>query len=91
MTWPADKLVLIGLRSQGVKAWHLDTRRMVASVQLEPGPAAVTALASSPTDPTFAAATAAAASGACCARLVPRAAGHSRVFKLEGCSHTRGF
>ena len=59
----ADKLVLIGMRSQGVKAWHLDTRRMVATLQPEAGPAAVLALATSPTDHTFACATAGAASG----------------------------
>lgn len=59
----ADKLVLIGMRSGGVKAWHLDTRRMVASLQPEGSPAAVLALASSPTDSSFACATSAAASG----------------------------
>ena len=51
------------MRSKGLKAWHLDTRRMVAALQPEGAHAAVAALAASPADSYFACASAVAASG----------------------------
>lgn len=49
----------MGTRRRGVKCWHVDTKRMVAHVAADPASPDVLDLACSPTEPTFAAATAA--------------------------------
>jgi hypothetical protein len=50
----SDKLMLIGCDRAGVRVWHADTRRVVASIPPEPGFGAVAALAACPSDPSFA-------------------------------------
>jgi WD40 repeat protein len=44
---------LVGTRGRGIKAWHLDTKRMVSQVGLDPPFTDVADLACSPADPTF--------------------------------------
>ncbi|KAK9842513.1 hypothetical protein WJX81_003570 [Elliptochloris bilobata] len=55
----ADKILLVGTRRRGVKCWHVDTKRMVEHVAADLASPDVLDLACSPTEPTFAAATAA--------------------------------
>lgn len=51
----ADKLMLIGCSGGGgVRAWHADTRRIMADVPAEPGFPHVAALAACPSEPAFA-------------------------------------
>jgi len=51
---------LVGTRRRGVKAWHVDTKRMVAHVPADAASPDATALACSPVEPVFALATASA-------------------------------
>ncbi len=48
----------MGTRRRGVKAWHVDTKRMVAHVPADAASPDATALACSPVEPVFALATA---------------------------------
>jgi WD40 repeat protein len=51
----ADKLMLVGCSGGGgVRAWHADTRRIMADVASEPGWPHVVALAACPSEPAFA-------------------------------------
>ena len=50
---------LVGTEGKGVKAWHLDTKRMVAHMRPDPAFPCVADLACSPTDPSFLCASAA--------------------------------
>ena len=51
---------LVGTRRRGIKAWHVDTKRMVSHVPADPASPDVLDLACSPTEPTFAVASASA-------------------------------
>ncbi|KAK9906425.1 hypothetical protein WJX75_001628 [Coccomyxa subellipsoidea] len=50
----ADKIMLVGTVGKGIKAWHVDTKRMVAHVRLDPSFPDVRHVACSPADPSFA-------------------------------------
>ncbi|KAK9818366.1 hypothetical protein WJX72_011380 [[Myrmecia] bisecta] len=50
----ADKVVLVGTRGKGIKAWHVDTKRMVSHIQLEPPFPDVLDVTCSPVEPIFA-------------------------------------
>lgn len=50
--WPGRRLV--GTVGKGIKAWHVDTKRMVAHVRLDPSFPDVRTVACSPADPSFA-------------------------------------
>ena len=54
---------LVGTVGKGIKAWHVDTKRMVAHVRLDPSFPDVRHVACSPADPSFACASSS-ASGA---------------------------
>ncbi len=55
MAWDhrADKVMLVGTKGRGVKAWHLDTKSMISHVQLDQAHPTVLDIACSPTDPSF--------------------------------------
>ena len=62
----ADKIMLVGTRGKGIKAWHLDTKSMISHIQPDSSYPHVLDVACSPTDPSFvsAASTAAVATAA---------------------------
>ena len=71
----ADKIMLVGTKGKGIKAWHLDTKSMISHIHPDPSYPHVLDVACSPTDPSFvsAAATAlvgTAASDADCAGML---------------------
>ena len=75
----ADKVMLVGTKGRGVKAWHLDTKSMVSHIQLDPAHPTVMDIACSPTDPSFVCAAASSdATGPCSGAL---AAWSMRAFK----------
>ncbi len=49
----ADKVMLVGTKGRGVKAWHLDTKSMISHIQLDQAHPTVLDMACSPTDPSF--------------------------------------
>ncbi|CAL8462386.1 g1919 [Coccomyxa elongata] len=59
----ADKIMLVGTVGKGIKAWHVDTKRMVAHVRLDPSFPDVCHVACSPADPSFACASSSSAHG----------------------------
>lgn len=44
---------LVGTEGKGIKAWHVDTKRMVAHMRPDPTHPNVTDIACSPTEPVF--------------------------------------
>ncbi len=44
---------LVGTTGKGIKAWHVDTKRMVSHMRLDPAFPDVQGVACSPTEPTF--------------------------------------
>lgn len=49
----ADKVMLVGTRGKGIKAWHLDTKSMISHIQPDSSCPHVLDVACSPTDPSF--------------------------------------
>ena len=59
----ADKVMLVGTKGRGVKAWHLDTKSMISHIQLDQAHPTVLDMACSPTDPSFVCAAASSETG----------------------------
>ncbi|KAA6427061.1 MAG: hypothetical protein FRX49_02818, partial [Trebouxia sp. A1-2] len=59
----ADKVMLVGTKGRGVKAWHLDTKSMISHIQLDQAYPTVLDMACSPTDPSFVCAAASSETG----------------------------
>ena len=73
---------LVGTVGKGIKAWHVDTKRMVAHVRLDPSFPDVCHVACSPADPSFACASSSSAHGpgvTTCAGCQGHVPGLSRV------------
>lgn len=59
----ADKIMLLGTKGKGIKAWHLDTKSMISHIQPDTSYPHVLDVACSPTDPSFVSASATALVG----------------------------
>lgn len=75
----ADKVMLVGTKGRGVKAWHLDTKSMISHIPLDSTHPTVLDIACSPTDPSFVCAAASSETGSNCSGTLT--AWNMRAFK----------